>query len=181
MKKQKRLNINKAKLAIEALEKEMSIISDIDELKSYLGGTLPSPPDCVVSAFDYIDGNGFDNYDMYQASMLSGLGYNNYSTGSDGSYRAVQTQDISTVGAYGGLTVTDLMSSGGGTGVSLTTGGKTLAGNDVMVTFNNGAGQDHAVVLTAVSNGYMSYYDPQNGSSGIIWGTNYSGMYEVSH
>jgi hypothetical protein len=47
-----------------------------------------------------------------------------------------------------------------------------------MVTFNNGSGADHAVVLTGVSQNSsgvstMTYYDPH------IVGSNYSGIYEV--
>ncbi len=115
--------------------------------------------------------------------MVLYLNYNTTSTGVDGNPLRVKTSDISTVGAYGGLIVNDLMSNSGATGISLTSDGKTLKGNAVMVTFNNGVVQDHAVKLKEVTslngNTIMKYYDPQNNSYGTINGTNYFGLYEV--
>jgi hypothetical protein len=40
------------------LEKEMIVINNPENLKSYIGGTWPPSNgyDCVVMAFDYLDG-----------------------------------------------------------------------------------------------------------------------------
>lgn len=93
----------------------------------------------------------------------------------------VRSGDFAAVGSYGGLTVTNLASSGGN-GVSLTVSGKTTNGNSVMMTFNGASGRDHAVVVTGVaSDGTMSYYDPTTNSNGTRNPNNYSGLYEVEN
>ena len=194
MKKLKKLKLNKAKLAFEMLESEMSIISKTDDLKSYIGGRS-RPNDCVIAAFDYLDGPS-DSSEIYQNNMMLYKGYNTYSTNrnfhTSGSFlgrshivpknNGVRVGDVADVGAYGGLVVTELneTSSGSSDGVALYSSGITQDGGKIMMSFNGATGVDHAVVVTgANSNGSLEYYDPTTGLNGTRSSGDWSALYKV--
>lgn len=158
MKKLKKLKLNKAKLAFEELEREMSIINDKAELKKLVGGTgPPNGNECVIYCLDSLDGAS-NNHQAYLDFLSTGFGgYYDVDTGFDG----VHSSHIEELACeVGGLTVQRQaqVSFVGDTGV-------TTNGNRVMLTYKSG-GQDHAVIVTGNNgSGTLCYEDPSNNDS----------------
>ena len=92
----------------------------------------------------------------------------------------VYTDDISTIGYFGGFDVNELSGSGS---ISLTRDGKTAYGQSVIMTFNVN-GQGHAVVVNGVGcdkkgRPIMYYYDPTTGKYGSRTNGSWSALYTV--
>lgn len=132
------------------LEKVMSIINNPDDLRDYIGGSTPpnTDTDCVINAFDYLDGST-ENYFMYETSMMLNLGYNTTTPNSSGGPGGVKIGGLVTVGSYGGLTVTSFDNTDtsliSNDGTVSSSSGSSGGGDNIMLVFNSGDG-GHAVV-----------------------------------
>lgn len=149
----------KNKLSLDEFQgAALSEFLTIDELIRINGGYDPGSTmsyDCVFNVFDYFDGSAHDST-YYDFSTHYNLGYNAEQEG------GVRTSDISTIGGFGGLTVTEFNGS-----LTLDSNGQSN-GNGVMMTFDAGGSGDHAVGVTGYvenSDGTISieYYAPTTG------------------
>ncbi|HEX8021635.1 hypothetical protein [Mucilaginibacter sp.] len=110
----------------------------------------------------------------------------NYGFTADSS--GLQTQYIDDLGQdWGHVNVTLLTpttGSGDSSGLQITGSGILLNGDRIMMTFNAGAGADHAVVVTGAYNDsfgglVLEYYDPTTGQNGTRNNNDYSDLYGV--
>ena len=174
--------MKKTKLRFDALKLDTSleVINKEELLSSITGGS--SSWDCVFNVFDHLDGSAYDSswYHEYY------VGY--YGTNPAGS-GGISSSNISTVGAFGDMSVTELSGSGllsiipsSGSNYAAAT---TQDGRRVMMTFAGAGGNDHAVVVTGaytISTGtWVVYYDPTTKQPGQILSGNYSALYAVGN
>ncbi|GEM_PF-838088 len=176
--------MKKKKLRFDALTHDTSleVINKEELLRSLTGGS--SSWDCVFKVFDHLDGDVYDT-SWYHEYYVAYYGVNPEGSG------GISTSHISTVGAFGDMSVTDITQqpstqiipytgSGSGAGTQPAT---TSDGRRLMMTFAGADGKDHAVVVTGgytISSGtYIVYYDPTTGNSNSILSDQKTGLYAV--
>ena len=151
------------KESFESLRGSFPVLT-LDELFHCIGRN-----GCLIHCFAYITGTSYewwlDEANCYGYLTSGGISHENYSAAA----------------AIGGLYVEDVQ----GTAVSFNPGtGKTSNGETLMVTFvppNGNSDVDHAVIVTSINSdaSYIEYYDPSNGSNGVITNNDFTGLYVV--
>jgi hypothetical protein len=168
--------------SLDELARTMRVIPESD-LNNYVGAYAS---DCFWRCVSYVNGTGISEAaaasyaDAYWTSQLGYYSAMNYLSVNGGGMTSSQ------ITSYSSPLISSISEISNGTSVSFNnTTEKTSNGDVLMMTFNNGSGQDHAVIITNISvdskgNVTYTYKDPQNGNStGTISGNNYSGLYSI--
>jgi hypothetical protein len=103
------------------------------------------------------------------------MSFCNYDVNSNG---GLNTSDIISVGALGGLSISEITNN---TSFTFNNSSSTMSnGASIMMSFNKD-GKDHAVIVTNIStDGTITYRDPSNSNqTGTVSAGQYSGLYSI--